>query len=561
MPDGHFAAWEQPPLPSEEVRAGFRPNGVSTEAASSFQPSAAFHWLRNTIMTTHIRTVSLAGSAALFVLWSVVSVDAACIPSNLPTPSPRDPVARVLAPQAACPNTAIAFRNLLKRSGARLEPTMVNFVGFHNPNAGAFFIFEIVSASSSTLTIQRGDLVFGHFTTATGDGRLVSNQSDLTIELIAWDPDKEFYNFYELVSGRWFYRGDSKDVLDDIQLLHRQRPTSQGAFGQRLRCSGCHLNGGLLQKELAAPHNDWFVKARPLPLGTMKPDASIKEILTDLVDAQELADLVAASSRRLADSPGYRKVLAGRSLQERLRPLFCPVEVNVKSDTEPFDDRKPTVRIPSGFFVDERLAKVDVSVQRQSYDAALKKLGSRLPETPGRIDADHAWLAPVKAQSDIVAVDALVEQGIIDREFVADVLAVDLTNPVFAGTRCGLLKAVPAEGGADFVGRFREQLRTAKVPGAAELLSNLTDPQRNAMAYQKEASAVVAECQKRASDPATVLDWLRLLAQSRAEVSASEISTNKRGHILEDPGRIVFPMTTPRGAAARLALTPTCQVK
>ena len=513
-------------------------------------------------MSTNLRAAGLVGvAAALFVLWSVAPAHAACIPSNLPTPSPRDPVVRVLDAQQSCPKTAIEFRTVLKRSGARLEPTMVNFVGFHNPDAGAFFVFEIVSAGSSTLTIQRGDLVFGHFSNATGDGRLVSNQSGLVIELIAWDPDKQFYNFYELVSGTWFYRGDSRDVLDDIQLLHRQRPASQGAFGQRLRCSGCHLNGGLLQKELDAPHNDWSTKARPLPLGALKPDASIKEILTELVDAQELAKLVAQSPRRLADSPGYRKVLTARSMQERLRPLFCPVEVNIKSDVEPFDDRKPTVRIPSGFFVDDRLAAADVFVQRQSYNDALAKLGSRLPDTPRRIDADHAWLTPVKANSDIVAVDALVEQGIVDREFVADVLAVDLTNPVFGGTRCGLLKVVPAQGGPDFISRFRDTLRTAKVPGAGELLSNLTDAQRNVAEYKKQASAIVAECQKRASDPASVLEWLRLLAQRRAEVSASEISASKLGHILEDPGRIVFPTTTPRAVAARLVLTPTCQVR
>jgi hypothetical protein len=509
----------------------------------------AFLDLEVSIMQTRMRAVLVAGAAWLFVLWSAALVHAACPVSDLPTPAPRDPVVRVLAQQSVCPQSGIDFRNALKRSGARLESTIVDFVGFHSPNAGALFIFEIASAASPSLTLQRGDLLFGH----------INGDQSGFIELIAWDPDKQFYNFYERDEGAWFYRGDSRDIVEDIQLLHRERPVSQGAFGQRLRCSGCHLNGGLLQKELAAPHNDWFTKGRSLPPAKLKR-ASLKEILADLVDAQELANLVAASARRLADSPGYQKVLAARSLQERLRPLFCPVEVNIESDTEPFDDGKPTVRIPSGFFVDERIATASVSVQRQSYDAALKKLGSSLPKTPGRIDADHAWLTPIKSRSDIVAVDALVEQGIIDREFVADVLAVDFTNPVFAGSRCGLLKLVPSEAGPDFVGRFRDGLRAAKTPAAAELLNNLTDPQRNVAAYEKQARAFVAECQKRASDPATVLDWLRLLAQRRVEVSESEISKNPKGHILENPQRVVFPSTA-SGVAGRFALTPTCQVQ
>ena len=59
---------------------------------------------------------------------------------------------------------------------------MVNFVGFHNPDPGAFFFFEIVSNDGSStpgLRIARGDLLFGHFT-ATAGRRLVSNKSGLT---------------------------------------------------------------------------------------------------------------------------------------------------------------------------------------------------------------------------------------------------------------------------------------------------------------------------------------------------------------------------------------------
>lgn len=517
-------------------------------------------------MSTHnSRRFMTTGAVLIFAFSSVAVSRAACIPKNLATPAPRDPVARVLALQNTCPKNAMEFSDIFKRLGARLEPTMVNFVGFHNPAPGAFFIFEIASTAGgvppSSLAIERGDLLFGHFTTATNGGGLVSNQSGLVIELIAWDPDKQFYNFYELVSGTWFYRGDSKDILDDIQLLHRQRTASQSPFGTRLRCSGCHVNGGLLQKELAAPHNDWFLQARNLPLGSLKPDPFVKAKLADLVDAGELSKLVAASARRLADSPGYRKVLAAHNMQERLRPLFCPVELNIESDSEPFDDRKPALRIPSGFFADPRLGASDISVQRQHYDLAIQKLRSRLPKTPGRADADHAWLTPVKAQSDIVAVDALIEQGVVDKEFAADVLAVDFTNPVLSKSRCGLLKLVPAMGGSDFVARFQSALRGTIAPGASELLGNLTDPTRNAAFHEKQALAFLANCKQRAADPAAVLDWVSLLAQHRAEVVTSEISQNPQGHILEDPGRIVFPSIQPPAVAGRLVLTPGCQVQ
>lgn len=494
-----------------------------------------------------------------------------CVPKNLATPPPRDPVARILVREARCPSDAREFGDAVKRAGARSEPTMVNFVGFNNPDPGAFFIFEIVAsggdASAPAIAIERGDLLFGHFTVPTGDGRLVANRDGLVLELIAWDPDKGYYNFYELTRGEWVYRGDSKDILDDIRLLHRQRNASAPPFGTRLRCSGCHVNGGLLQKELSAPHNDWFVKSRVphIDLGTLKPDRFVQDKVAAMADADELAKVVTAANRRLANSPGYRKVLATRTLQERLRPLFCPVELNIESDADPFDARKPVLHIPAAFFVDPRLATADITIQRTSYDAALQTLGSRLPAKTLRIDADHGWLAPVKAHSDIVAVEALIDQAVVDKEFVADVVAVDFTNPAFSGIRCGLLKLVPNEGGSNFVARFIDALRGASGPGATELLSNLTDPARNAAFHEQVAASFLASCQQRAADPAAVLEWSRLLAQRRAEVSASEISQNPKGHILEDrqddSGRIVFPAIQPKAVAGRLALTSTCQVK
>ena len=509
------------------------------------------------------RRLIIATAVLMFGLTWAPFGHAACVPKNLATPAPRDPVVRVLAAQSACPKDAVEFVASLKRLGVRMEPTMVNFVGFHNPDAGAFFIFEIASNAGATpaaVTIERGDLLFGHFTTTDGD-KLVSNKESLTIELIAWDPDKQFYNFYELVDGSWFYRGNSKDILDDVQFLHRQRSASERPFGSRLRCSGCHINGGLLQKELVPPHNDWFVQNRRLPLGSLKPDAFVQGKLADVADAGELAKVVAASMRRLADSPGYRKVLASRSMQEKLRPLFCPMEVNIESDSEPFDDRKPVLRIPSAFFVDRRLATAEISIRRQHYDAALRATGSRLPDTPGRVDADHGWLTPVKAQSDIVAVESLIEQGIISKDFAVAVLAVDFTNPIFSNTRCGLLKLVPDQGGPDFVVRFQGALRGASISGATELLENLSNPERNAEFHQKRAGAFLASCQQHAADASAVLDWYRLLAQRRMEVSKSEISQSPRGHILEDPGRIVFPSSKRATATAPLALSSACQVQ
>jgi hypothetical protein len=488
---------------------------------------------------------------------------AACIPESSPQPPNRDPLARLLAAQAQCPGSAGEFRDLAERAGARLETTMVNFLGFHDPRPGAFFLFEIASGAMAGAgpSVGRGDLLFGHFLTAR-EPHLVLNTSGLLVEAIAWDPDKQLFNFYELVEGAdrpsWHYRGDSRLILEDIELLYRQRAPGQRPFRERLRCSGCHVNGGLVQKELAAPHNDWWTTARPLPLGGLEPDPTVEKIFRGLVDADALAEVVRATSRRLSASPAYRDALRSRSMQERLRPLFCPVELNIESDVQPLDASGATVRIPAGFFADPRLATASIAIPRESYERALQRARAKLPRPPDRRDADHAWLAPVKADSDAFMTDALVEMGVIDAEFVADVLAVDFTTPLFSRSRCGLLKLVPAQGGPDFLGRFREALAGSADPAASALLKNLSDPARDARFHREQVGGYLEACRGRANQPEASNEWFDLLVQRRAEIDGLESSRHSEGRILESPGRVVFPSASL--PPERLVMNPACEV-
>lgn len=105
-------------------------------------------------------------------------------------------------------------------------------------------------------------------------------------------------------------------------------------------------------------------------------------------------------------------------MQEQLRPLFCPVELNLESDSTPLDDKAAQINIPSAFFVDPLLMQGSagsISIKRADYDAALKALKSSFPEAlPARPDADHGWLTPVKAFSDSLAIESLIKDGLIE---------------------------------------------------------------------------------------------------------------------------------------------------
>ncbi len=502
------------------------------------------------------------------LLFAARLCQAECIPEHAPPQPNQDALARLLKAQDRCPVTTNDFLNLVERNGAKLEPTMVNFLGFHNPDSGVFFLFQIVSGrlSGLNLSVERGDLLFGHFLTANDRSQLVLETGGLLIEAIAWDPAKQLFNFYELTQAKdckqpgahWCYRGDSRLILEDIEFLYRPRDAGQKPFQNRLRCSGCHVNGGLVQKELASPHNDWDITSHKLPRGSLTPDATVAKILQGLVDAAELTKLVQASSRRLAASPEYRKALQSRSMQEQLRPLFCAVELNIESDHDPFDQHKPAVQIPAGFFVDPRLGASSIAIPRENYEQALQKLRSHMPDKPVPTDADHAWLTPVKADSDVVMIEALVQMGMVDSEFVADVLAVDFTEPLFSASRCRLLRLVPP-GGPDFLTRFETNLKASSEPAAKQLLDNLTDPKRDAKFHRQQAADYLDACQKRATKPEAAVEWFGLLAQRRAEVDREELSQHPRGHILESPDRVVFPSASPPGG--RLGLTPSCEIR
>jgi len=150
----------------------------------------------------------------------------------------------------------------------------------------------------------------------------------------------------------------------------------------------------------------------------------------------------------------------------------------------------------------------------------------------------------------------LTEMGVVDDEFVSDVLAVDFTEPLFSASRCELLKLVPPSG-PDFLTRFETNLKASAEPAAKQLLDNLTDPKRDAKFHRQQASDYLAACQKRSPKQEAAIERFGVLAQRRAEVDLEEISQHPRGHILESPDRVVFPSASV--PSRRVRLTSTCE--
>lgn len=452
----------------------------------------------------------------------------------------EDALAKSLSSAETCPLNVQEFRQLLSTLGLDSKPSMVANRGRNNPKAGSFSLFERVTGKlADGSIIADGHFFYGHFTAA-HRGSLVLDQrpseGKLMIELIAWDSRKQLFNFYELIgrtsSAVWIYRGDSADILSDNQFLHMDRPAGAPQFGSRLRCSACHTSGGPIMKELASPHNDWWSNSRALVL-MQTPEPGLASLIADLDGAEQFAKSVISGINTLERSPVYQSLKQQTGGQPLLRPLFCENEINLMSDTAPNERRRPVVQIPTSLFAHPRLTgAMSLSWPRANYENAMR----------GFIDTDHAAFLPVRAYSDEIAIESLLVKRIVDTEFVADVLAVDLENPLFSSARCVLLKLVPHTLHASWKNEFLTNLRRSGLPGAATLARNLTDPKLNVIEHRKNATERLEAIAKELQSPQGSLRVMENLNALRRAVSRSEISQNPRGQILEPGFRVIWPV-------------------
>lgn len=495
--------------------------------------------------------VGLIGSVVL----SLAPKSFACVPqAPLGDVGTRhDALTVLLAPLERCPTTVQEFRRVLTQAGSTFATTMVGNRGFHNPGQGSFSFFETVAISNLpglNRPVVPGDLLFGHFTTVAGNGALALDQNPmqpgLLIELIAWDFTKEVFNFYELVGSaggsRWFYRGDSQDIWADVKNLHLTASAQQPIFGNKLRCSGCHIAGGPIMKELAAPNDSWWRKERPLPFGGHNPDGQVQNVMKSMVNPELLQSLVLSGDQKLINGKAWQAKTQAPKVA--LRPLFCAEEINLESGPESLDVASPVVQVPAGFFVDPLFANATLETSKAAYVKALQALQSRFPETT-RLDADHGWLTPVKARADQLAVQKLIAQGLITKEFAADVLAVDMTRPLLSPKRCDLLQVLPNSFQGDWLSVFVSNLKESQVLGAQELMQNLTDADHSLVQYQEQAAAFLDGCRQQLNRDEGVLELVGYLGQVRDEVKVAAISKNPRGQILEPGFRVIFPEFKP----------------
>ena len=455
----------------------------------------------------------------------------------------NDPLFEILK-QNQCPTTVSDFKKLLLEKNLTSLPSMVANRGFHNPEFGSFSFFETVSGTlPSGKSVASHEFMFGHFT-GEDSGKLVLDEAPsprkLMIELIVWDSKKQVYNFYELIGkaggSTWFYRGDSLDILKDNEML--LLPNSGPAKPSTLRCSACHTSGGPIMKELKAPHNDWWTTARKLPLGTLTPDEKVSQTISSLQDASDFAQSVKAGIAALETSPTYQAQKQKGSLPSQLKPLFCTVEINLESDVLPLDESQATVQVPTAAVTYEKFADSgSVTMKKSVYLEFLKMKKLKFPEI-NRPDGDHAFLVPVKSHSDLLAIETLINQGIITQKWADSLLSFDLENPLFPKT-CELLKYVPKQS-TQWELDFVKALESSGDPLALDLKTHIQN--FDSLNLKQKTADLLSQWEQNLSSVTTALPWLQtFLLNKRNSVFTNEISQNPMGQILEPGFRVIFP--------------------
>lgn len=358
------------------------------------------------------------------------------------------------------------------------------------------------------------------------------------VEVIAFDRDKKEFNYYEAGRSGVTFFGSSTDIMG-------------GTAG---RCAGCHTGGGLIMKETRNPWIHW--ESGAVTPGADKLVADNAALLGRKSGGASMETVVVQSHRPWMET--RVRLMTDRDGQftpeDMLRPLFCTTEIN--TDTAGLSAGSAPDHLPENALADCRLygscssthtgENAGPRFSADAYKAAAAAVGQRVTGT-GKDDTIFGFAFAEPSVGEIEYVQQLVKGGMLDEDIVTDILAVELTKPVFSDLRCRILDEIdlgwddieagpPGEDGRPTVVAANVRAGLMKAieevgspsPAAAQLLANLR-AENNAAEHKAAADAYINACIERAkTDAAAYLaDVFRFAAFHRARALALPVMEDK----------------------------------
>jgi hypothetical protein len=446
----------------------------------------------------------------------------------------NDPVAKSILNGAACPTSYSAVLKKLKTTDAQRckdvndKPQVDGLSSFFvsetaqltsNADKAAADGFRVVVAK--TCSGRKNDEMLFSLAAAAG------GVTETNVEMIGKDATTGVYNFYEVLDrGQWVFYGNSLDLIGDGYTCAPSgycvaNNSKKASSPSGKSCASCHVGGGLVMKELESPWLHWTVKHVN---GSEKVAKKFPDRLGAQQNGQDLEFQVVESS---FDAYCDKRVafLATKGAAELLRPLFCTLDVNLDSFSDPSD---PNANASTTLIVDALLDVRPVAFDFGVYKALKKEVAQRVIGFPATVDdVAEAFTYPKRGNLDESYTNALLRAKLVDEELVSDVLDVDFTRPIFSGARCGILEslagkttdldaqlaawanepdatkkaALTAAVAAAIPQTLTSALQGSTKTGDVKLVANLTDPKATAEAHKDEAENFIDACNARLSDP------------------------------------------------------------
>jgi hypothetical protein len=415
----------------------------------------------------------------------------------------------------ACPTTVKDVLAVLEADNAGgSEIYLVSELG-DRPAEDVGYRF-VIAQKTSLKDAKNSDLFFS--TLGSVDGI-----SQGFLEVMAFSPQKQAYNYYALAKGKWEFKGDGAQAELDPT-------TGEPAF----ECLGCHKAGTPIMKELQDGWSNWF-STWFTPTDPKSKDETFKALFDKKRRADDLEDRVIEGTR------AHNKGLVERALEEEelaplLKRMLCEVDtgnligVHSKSSSRFGEVSTFSSGFPSSYLLHQlfktpsggsgaqggyddvlgmTLSLSSVNVPADSYKKAITEAKQKIGDELG--DAMFPWFGPEKGYADNDVVQQLFAKGLLDKDLLADVLMTDFTVPVFSEIRCGLAETLPEKGAdADAVRKaWIENLEGSELRGAAGVEARLRHaedrvaaPARVHRALRAGGRVAVPPAHRRAGQPA-----------------------------------------------------------
>jgi hypothetical protein len=321
------------------------------------------------------------------------------------------------------------------------------------------------------------------------------------LQVIAWDPQKKKFNYYELNSEKnWSWAGDSS---------HARQPKFMGQG-----CFDCHHNGSVIMKELKSPWNNWTSMKATIDLSFLPEMVAKDPNLSQLIGAEKLeSDIEGGVSQYYSawlDSHISEDLKTVTEVPELLRHLTTTTSVNFESNIPNKTQTNPNIVPPRNFFLfNDALTKVvgdgfgdgykfpdTFGFDTNKFKQIIGNKGfvlrqcDRIIDTnkcqPNTLDYEqkgttfNPFFVPVASNEDTVVIQNLINfvvnrnnqrkniQFITDK-FAAAILMVDFQNPVFSPVRSSLqtyvdkldVATIDDRGGSNIPSLFVAQIQEA----------------------------------------------------------------------------------------------------